>query len=145
MIRVKNILYPTDFSSYSNQAYFHALGLAEAYHASLTVVYVCSPKQLVERDYWARQLESIRPSNQAIPVQHVLLVGDPAEKIVRYSADFGIDVIVIGTHGRTGQEHQQMGGVAEKVMREAGCSVMVVKLAKGAITAQFPAVEVVQI
>ena len=40
MIRVNKILYPTDFSSYSNQAYFHALGLAEAYGASLTVLYV---------------------------------------------------------------------------------------------------------
>jgi nucleotide-binding universal stress UspA family protein len=145
MIRVKNILYPTDFSSYSNQAYFHALGLAEAYHASLTIVYVCTPEQSPERDYWARQLESIRPSNQAIPVHHVLLLGDPAQEIVRYSADVGIDVIVIGTHGRTGQERQQMGSVAEKVMREAGCSVMVVKLAKGAITTQRPTVEIVQV
>src|SRR6478609_9443043 len=43
MIRVTRILYPTDFSSYSNQAYFYAVGLAETYGASLTMVYVVTP------------------------------------------------------------------------------------------------------
>ena len=47
MISIKKILYPTDFSSYSNQAYFHALGLAEMYGASLTVVYVHAPGTVV--------------------------------------------------------------------------------------------------
>ena len=43
MINVKKILYPTDFSSYSNQAYFHAITLAESHKASLTVLYVYNP------------------------------------------------------------------------------------------------------
>ena len=83
MIRVNKILYPTDFSSYSNQAYFHALGLAETYRASLTVVYVYTParkglKARRGRAYWRNQLEQIRPANPSIPVSHVLLEGDPA-------------------------------------------------------------------
>ena len=143
MIRVKTILYPTDFSSYSNQAYFHALGLAEAYQAALTVVYVCTPEQHMERDYWLSQLETIRPSNPNIPVNHVLLSGDPAGEIIRYSADAGIDVIVIGTHGRTGEERQEMGSVAERVMRESRCSVMVVKLQQSAAPWPSDCVEVV--
>lgn len=131
MIHVKKILYPTDFSSYSNQAYFHALGLAETYGASLTVVYVHTPGGPEGRDFWRSQLEQVRPANPKIPVRHVLLEGDPAGEIARFAADAGIDVIVIGTHGRTGVDRLVMGSVAEKVMREAPCSVLVVKLARG--------------
>ena len=43
MIHVQKILYPTDFSPYSNQAYFHAVALAEKHGASLTILYVYSP------------------------------------------------------------------------------------------------------
>jgi len=133
MIPIRTILYPTDFSTYSNQAYFHAVGLAEAHGASLTVVYVLQPgsKDAAEdRRYWRDQLEQVRPGNPRIAVHHVLLEGDPAAEITRYSADARIDLIVIGTHGRTGEERLRMGSVAEKVMREAPCSVLVVKLPK---------------
>jgi nucleotide-binding universal stress UspA family protein len=134
MIHVKKILYPTDFSSYSNQAYFHALGLAQTYGASLTITYVHTPGSPGEkpRSFWQEQLEQVRPANPKIPVTHVLLEGDPATEISRYAADAGIDVIVIGTHGRTGVDRLVMGSVAEKVMREAPCSVLVVKLPRGA-------------
>ena len=131
MIHVKKILYPTDFSSYSNQAYFHALGLAETYGATLTVAHVHTPGGSGDRDYWRGQLEQVRPANPKIPVTHVLLEGDPATEITRYAAEAGIDVVVIGTHGRTGVDRLVMGSVAEKVMREAPCSVLVVKLSRG--------------
>ena len=138
MIHVKKILYPTDFSSYSNQAYFHALGLAETYGASLTVVYVHTPDTSGDKSYWKGQLEQVRPANPRIAVSHVLLDGDPAAEISRYAADAGIDVIVIGTHGRTGVDRLVMGSVAERVMREAPCSVLVVKLPKGIAAAGPP-------
>jgi nucleotide-binding universal stress UspA family protein len=136
MIRIRKILYPTDFSSYSNQAYFHAVALAENHGATLTVLLVYSPDlptprsvpRSETRNYWQRQLEQIRPIDQAIHVEHVLLEGDPSREIVRYSRDFGIDLIVMGTHGRTGLERMLMGSVAEKVLRGASCSVLVVKL-----------------
>jgi nucleotide-binding universal stress UspA family protein len=134
MIQVRKILYPTDFSSYSNQAYFYAVGLAETYRASLTMVYVLTPGSGDAgkgRSFWLGQLEQVRPANPAITVNHVLLEGDPAGEIARYAADAGIDVIVIGTHGRTGVDRLVMGSVAERVMREAPCSVLVVKLPKG--------------
>jgi nucleotide-binding universal stress UspA family protein len=140
MIRIKKILYPTDFSSYSNQAYFHAIALAENHGASLTVLFVQSPDTATpgsagdegySRSYWRNQLEQIRPTNPEIPVRHVLLAGDPAEEIVRYGRDTGMDLIVMGTHGRTGLERLLLGSVAEKVLRDASCSVLVVKLPKG--------------
>ncbi len=140
MVNVKKILYPTDFSSYSNQAYFHAVALAETHGASLTVLYVYSgPKTdngtvsnaSAEKEYWQSQLEQIRPANLDIPVSHVLIDGDPATEIARYAADAQIDLIVMGTHGRSGLERMLMGSVAEQTLRNAPCSVMIAKLPKG--------------
>lgn len=128
MLRIHSILYPTDFSSYSNQAYLHAVSLAEAHNAALTVVYVNLPGQAAEAGYWRDLLEQIRPANPNIPVRHVFLEGDPAAEIVRYAREAEVDRIVMGTHGRTGTERLLMGSVAEKVLRDAPCSVLVVKL-----------------
>ena len=138
MIRVKKILYPTDFSSYSNQAYFHAVSLAELHGASLTVVYVHAPGSPGDKAHWQSQLEQVRPSNPKNPVSHGRLEGDPAGEGARYAADAGVDVIVIGTRGRTGVDRLVLGSVAERVMREAPCTVLVVKLPKGAGCAERP-------
>jgi nucleotide-binding universal stress UspA family protein len=151
VIRISKILYPTDFSSHSNQAYFHAVALAEKHGASLTIAFVYSPGFLgtaqfhgesEDREYWRNQLEQIRPVDPGIPVHHVFLEGDPATEIVRVAVDAGMDLIVMGTHGRTGLERLLMGSVAEKVMREARCSVLVVKLPKGVPVAARNDVEV---
>jgi nucleotide-binding universal stress UspA family protein len=141
VIRIKKILYPTDFSSYSNQAYFHAIALADKHNASLTILFVYNPDgtttpgsqgdELADRRYWQGQLEQIRPVDARIPVTHVLLEGDPAAEIVRYGRDAGVDLIVLGTHGRTGVERLVLGSVAERVLRDASCSVLVVKLPRG--------------
>jgi len=131
MINIQKILYATDFSSYSNQAYFHAITLAESHEASLTILFVFNPAQREEgksRQYWREQLEQIRPINPHIPIHHVFLEGDPAQEIIEYAAKAGMDLIVMGTHGRTGLDRLLMGSVAEKVMRDASCSVLVVKL-----------------
>src|SRR5439155_507589 len=70
------------------------------------------------------------PANASITVEHVLLEGDPGEIIPKYVAEAGIDMVVMGTHGRTGQERLLMGSVAEQTLRSAPCSVLVVKLPK---------------
>src|SRR6516165_10043655 len=90
MIHVKTILYPTDFSPYSNQAYFHAVALAENHGASLTILYVHTPGGVAynasaDPGHWRGQLEQVRPLNQRIPVHHVFLEGDPATEIIRYA------------------------------------------------------------
>jgi nucleotide-binding universal stress UspA family protein len=153
VIHVRNILYGTDFSPYSNQAYFHAVALAEKYGAGLTIVYVYAPSTVVapmgvalpaadgpeELDHWRRQLEQIRPLSPSIAVQHVLLIGDPATEILRYARESQTDLIVVGTHGRTGLERPLMGSVAEKVLRGAPCSVLVVKMPKAASITKEPA------
>ena len=150
MISIKNILYATDFSSHSNQAYFHAVALAEGHGASLTILHVCQARPVImgegmvpaigveseDVDYWRRQLEQIRPVNDGIQVRHVLLEGSPAEEIIRYATEQAMDLIVMGTHGRTGLERLLMGSVAEQVVRGAPCSVLVVKMPKRVPVAQ---------
>ena len=140
MINIRKILYATDFSSYSNQAYFHAVALAENHGASLSILYVYTPgspmpdirgRREADRQYWRDQLEQIRPVDSSISVRHVFREGDPATEIIRFAAEAGSDLIVMGTHGRTGLERLLLGSVAEKVMRDAPCSVLVVKLPKG--------------
>jgi nucleotide-binding universal stress UspA family protein len=134
VIRIRSIVYPTDFSSYSTQAYFHAVGLAERYGATLTVVFVYNAavdEANRGQEYWAEQLRQVVPLNPKVTVRHAMLAGDPATEIVRHAAAEHADVIVIGTHGRTGVDRLVFGSVAERVMREAPCSVLVVKLPKG--------------
>jgi nucleotide-binding universal stress UspA family protein len=152
MINIRKILYPTDFSSYSNQAYFHAITLAESQGASLTIMYVYSAplgradnssQGTASKEYWQKQLEQIRPTNPHIPVEHVFLEGDPATEVINYATEAGSDLIVMGTHGRTGLERLLMGSVAEKVMRTAPCSVLVVKLPRRHPTAEQPELETV--
>src|SRR5262245_16611561 len=78
MLRVRTILYPTDFSSYSNQAYLHAVAIAERHRASMTIMYVAGPDQKEDAEHWRGQLEQIKPANPKIPVSHVYLEGDAA-------------------------------------------------------------------
>src|SRR6476620_4206997 len=99
MIRIDKILYPTDFSSYSNQAYFHAIALAEHHGASLSIAFVWAPSSDGgDKDTWRDLLEDIRPANPDIPYTHVFMEGDPAAEMVRYAQDAGVDLIVMGTH-----------------------------------------------
>jgi nucleotide-binding universal stress UspA family protein len=142
MFHVRKVLYTTDFSSYSNQAYFHAVALAEHHRARLSIAFVWTPAtDGGDKRTWRAQLEDIRPANPGIPYTHVFLEGDPATEIVRYANDERVDLIVMGTHGRTGVERLLMGSVAEKVMRDAPCSVLVVKLPRGQTRADRPSAE----
>lgn len=158
MINIRRILYATDFSPYSNQAYFHALNLARGYNASLTIAYVRAPSapfpyspeigvhavvdsQDDEREYWREQLEQIRPLDERIRIQHVLLEGDPAEEIVRFATETHIDMIVLGTHGRSGVERLVLGSVAESVLRSAPCSVLIAKMVKRPNYVELPEAE----
>jgi len=141
MVHVRKILFPTDFSTYSNQAYFHALALAETHKAVLSLVFVYNPGiEGGTRAWWREQLESFTPGNPEVVIRHVFLEGDPATEIVRYAAAAGIDMIVMGTHGRTGVDRMLIGSVAERVLRESPCSVLVIKLPRVHPAADRPTV-----
>lgn len=140
MIHIERILYATDFSSYSNQAYFHAVSLAKVHKAKLVIVYVYDPRQTdlpappqgrSAEEHWREQLEQIHPLDESIAIEHLLLIGDPASELVELTRTQRFNLVVMGTHGRTGLDRLLMGSVAERMLRESPCSVLVVKLPQG--------------
>jgi nucleotide-binding universal stress UspA family protein len=74
-------------------------------------------------------LEAVKPPDLSIRFEHKLLMGTAADEIVRAAEEGGVDLIVIGTHGRTGLKRVLMGSVAEAVMRRATCPVLTLKAA----------------
>jgi nucleotide-binding universal stress UspA family protein len=70
----------------------------------------------------------MQAEGEKVPVEHQLLfVGDPAAEILRVAQAVKADLIVLGTHGRTGLGRLLMGSVAEQVVRRAPCPVVTVK------------------
>jgi len=67
------------------------------------------------------------PSDPSVSFEHKLLAGDPAAAIVEAADQENVDLIVLGTHGRTGLTRLLMGSVAENVVRKAKCPVLTVK------------------
>lgn len=146
MIAIKKILVPTDFSEAADTACAYATVLAEALHARLHVLHVVEDPVV---HGWAAEgyipdlagmreqllanardsLERFFPEGdrQRLGGQRDTRTGSPFVEIVRYAREHGIDLIVMGTHGRGPIAHMLMGSVAEKVMRKAPCPVLTVR------------------
>jgi nucleotide-binding universal stress UspA family protein len=73
-------------------------------------------------------LHAVVPTDPAVPCDHRLLRGDPAERIVEVADEEHCDLIVMGTHGRTGFRRLLMGSVAEAVVRRANFPVITYKM-----------------
>jgi nucleotide-binding universal stress UspA family protein len=145
MVPIRTILYPTDFSENSKCAFPLACALARDHKARLIVLHVyplpVAHGEIVARRqdngaYYkelSRALHGVKPVDPAIDVHYELLEGDAATEILSAAQEFNCDLIVLGTHGRTGLRRLLMGSVAEKVVRNATCPVLT---AKGAPTLQ---------
>lgn len=138
MTPVSTILHPTDFSKNSDDAFRLACALARDYGAKLILLHVrprivpggvmTSPAESQElEEEMRRKLNAIRPDDPTIAVQHYVLVGSEADEIARLAHEKACDLIVMGTHGRTGLGRLLMGSVAEKVLRKATCPVVTLK------------------
>jgi len=139
MLAIKTILHPTDFSEPSDYAFSLACTLARDYGARLILLHV-TPTVVVSGelaaippsppDIWKtlqEQLANLRSPDPNVKVEHYLKEGDPATEIVRLAKETKSDLIVMGTHGRTGFGRILMGSVAEQVVRRAPCPVVTVK------------------
>lgn len=130
-----NILHPSDFSEASQAACDKAVDLARQCGAKLTVLHAYAEPLMAEgfayvpdlRPELEDALSLVANVGPTPAVERVLRVGIPAETIVEYARRHNCDLIVMGTHGRTGLSHLLMGSVAEKVVRLAPCPVMVVR------------------
>jgi nucleotide-binding universal stress UspA family protein len=139
MLPVRTILHATDFSAGAEVAFQLACSLARDYGARLLVLHVYVAP-LVSYEEGGRppvladvqqplldQLHRLRPRDENVRVEYKLVEGNPAEEILRTAAETHSDVLILGTHGRTGLGRLLMGSVAEQVVRQATCPVVTVK------------------
>jgi len=140
MLQFRSILHPTDFSPNSAEAFRFACALARDCEARLIVVHAVEPApamvgeaalvpyELEElREQARRKLDELRPTDPDIRMETMVRDG-PAPAVILDAADeFGADLIVMGTHGRTGLKRLFLGSVAELVLRRAHCPVLTVK------------------
>ncbi len=125
MKAMRKILCPTDFSPCSQAGLENAALLAKGTGATLLIVHVqkaADVNTFREREH-AQMLNAVVPDDPELPYQHLLASGDPAAEISRLALTEGIDLIVMGTHGRSRVMRMVLGSVARDVLRQAPCPV----------------------
>jgi len=139
-MQLEKILVPIDFSPSDASALHYATSLARDSGATLLIAHAEEPPMAYgagefyvgaadaeTSDAIAARLEAIVPSDASVPYTHRLLNGEPAHQIVTLAAEEHVDLIVMGTHGRTGLMRVLMGSVAESVVRLAPCPVFTLR------------------
>jgi nucleotide-binding universal stress UspA family protein len=135
---MKKILFPTDLSPLSKEGLEYAASLARARRGKLIILYVEElplaydygvPKP--ETEHLERELNALSPAKADLEIEHRFMparLGEvavsPADAIVEFARSEGADLIVMGTHGRSGLSRLLMGSVAEEVLRKAPCPVL---------------------
>ena len=140
----KKILCPVDFSEFTKDVVAYAADISRQYGAELHVLHVIpnltyftpyesflTPENLVAmekniQDEVDRDFKKVL-SAVGIDVRKVVRTGVAFVEIIDYAKTEGIDLIVMGTHGRSGIEHILIGNVAEKVVRKSPCPVMTIR------------------
>lgn len=143
------ILVPVDFSEHSARAVQCAADLSKTYdapivllHAYQTLNYALpegyvffSAEQLAELtralDKQVEKTKALAEEAGAVSVETKVVMGAAFSEILRVAEDEHFDLIVMGTHGRTGLSHTFLGSVAERVVRQAPCPVLTVKAQEG--------------
>lgn len=121
----RNILVATDGSADSEAAAIEAINLAKRCKGALTTVSVHSSgsdRQIAEEN--TAKVKELAAS-QDLEVSSLVVQGSPAEAITKSAADIGADLIVVGSHGRTGLSRLLMGSVTEGIIGHSDCSVLV--------------------
>jgi nucleotide-binding universal stress UspA family protein len=138
MFENRSILHPTDFSECSEAAFHLACSLARDHRARLIVLHVIPPPESHSevvarqqpngyREQMCDRLYRLQAPGSGVDIDHRLTDGEPFAEILRVAEDDSSDLIVMGTHGRTGLPRLLMGSVAEQVVRRASCPVLTVK------------------
>jgi universal stress protein A len=141
MLTMKTILYPTDFSAQARPAFEVACALASEAHGRLVILHVERPPVYAlggtagvpplpseyDRDRLREELKRYQPEQIGITLEHRLEYGEPEQVILQTAREVGADLIVLGTHGRTGLRRMLMGSVAEHIVRQAPCPVLTIR------------------
>jgi len=147
MIDVRKILVPTDFSKYSDKALSEALEIAETFDSEIFLVHVirgesgftimesfddATQKKVREKleqktsAAFKKQIDKF-PLSQKVNIKTEVAKGVPYNEILEFQKTIDPDVLVVSAHGRSGFEDFFFGSTAEKIVRRATCSVLVVK------------------
>lgn len=144
MKRIRRIVHATDLSVASRSAFAEAVALARAEGARLCLLHVLVPpspflgddappsylelERRARRDVERRLAAAVDKARKAgLRVEVRMVDGVPSEEIIRHARRWRADVVVIGTHGRTGLGRTFMGSVAERVLQRAPCPVLTVR------------------
>ena len=145
MIVIRRILCPVDFSDHSRRALDHAIAIARWYESTVTVLHVFSPAPVaafgpgpmvlepivltsVDRGQLLADTKAFAETESApgITIEALVREGNAAAEILEQATSMKADLLVIGTHGRSGFERLVLGSVTEKVLRKATCPVLTV-------------------
>lgn len=144
-IDINKILCPLDFSEGSEHAMLYALAFAQAYDAHLELLHVVElpflpsystagvpdltlPVDQIQDECQKRLQSTVEEQKEKHEdVEGKVLAGAPFVEIIEEARDGDFDLLVVGTHGRSGLKHMLIGSVAEKVVRKAPCPVLTVK------------------
>lgn len=147
MIQLNKILVPTDFSDFGKPAIAYACAIAARFEAELHLLNVVPDQAMLVPEVAAFSPESMQAQSESLvreaqrqlaelpgdgwengkAIVRQVRTGPAAIEIIEYAKAENIDLIVIGTHGRSGLMHILMGSVAERVVRNAPCPVLTVK------------------
>jgi nucleotide-binding universal stress UspA family protein len=146
-MKLKSILFPTDFSHYNDAALEYASTLAAEANAKLYIVHVHDMSEMsaslgevgfIYEDQWKEEelasrehLSKVTPTVSSVRYERYHLVGITVTAIIDFAGENDIDLIVMASHGRTGISRMLMGSIAEGVLRRAMCPVLVVKQPAG--------------
>ncbi len=146
LVEFKNIVVATDGSKYSTAAAAEAIGIAKRNTSKLTVISVVPAEiaaptdielAMTQREHIAEKEMHAAETNAkvikdaaikaGVTVQAFVMSGKPADAIIETAKDSNADLVILGSHGRTGLEKLLMGSVAERVIVLSPCAVLVVK------------------
>jgi nucleotide-binding universal stress UspA family protein len=157
---IRRILVPLDFSPPSDRALAYARALSEEFGAPLYLLHVIEDRLMtgpwpaevylgelpklredLVKEAERRMLTSLESlAAEGIQATGEVLIGGPSHVIIEQANNVNADLIVMGTHGRTGITHLLIGSVAERVIRHAPCPVFVIRERKAAEPVPAPAI-----